>query len=169
MDGSAPPAAHSAAITAAGDSLYRRHHHWLRAVLGKRFGHDWAEEVAAETYLRAAPHEAAGEVRHPRAFLLRVARNLIIDRVRQGQVEAASEPLDDVLETLRPTPASQVEAVTFKQILLALPPELRDVFCLSHIEGQTYQEIAVTLGIPATTVHHRMRQALALTAAAMRD
>ncbi len=169
MDGSVSPAANSAAITAAGDRLYRHHHRWLRAVLSRRFGRDWAEEVAAETYLRAAPHAAAGLVLNPRAFLLRVARNLIVDRLRRDHAEAATENIGDDEAALRPTPASQEEAVTLKQILLALTPELRDVFCLSHIEGQTYQEIAVTLGIPVTTVHHRMRQALAQTAAAMRD
>ncbi len=93
----------------------------------------------------------------------------VVDRLRRDHAEAATENIGDDEAALRPTPASQEEAVTLKQILLALTPELRDVFCLSHIEGQTYQEIAVTLGIPVTTVHHRMRQALAQTAAAMRD
>ncbi len=169
MDGSASPAANSAAISAAGDSLYRRHHRWLRAALSKRFGRDWADEVTADTCLRAAPHAAAGKIANPRPFLLGVARNLIIDRLRRDHAETASQHCGDDVAALRPTPASQDEAVTFKQILLALTPELRDVFCLNHIEGQTYQEIAVTLGIPVTTVHHRMRQALAQTAAAMRD
>lgn len=169
MDGSAPSPANAAAITACGESLFRRYDRWLRAALRRRYGHELADDVTAETYLRAAPLAAAGEVRNPKAFLLKVARNLVYDRLRRDRISAASVPLDDAASALPQSPAAQDDALTLMQILLALPPELRDVFFLNHIEGQTYQEIAATLGIPITTVHHRMRQALARTAAAMRD
>jgi RNA polymerase sigma factor (sigma-70 family) len=169
VDGSAPPAVSSAAISASGESLFRRYDHWLRTVLSKRYGRELADDVAAETYLRAAPEAAAGRVRNPKAFLLQIAHNLIVDRLRKDRVGSLSEPFDDDAFAPRSNQASQDEALTLKQILLALPPELRDVFFLNHIEGQTYQEIAVILAIPVTTVHHRMRKALERVAAAMRD
>lgn len=169
MDGSAPPAANAADMTASLDSLYRRYDRWLRSALRKRHGREVADDVATETFIRLAPHAAAGVIRDPKAFLLRIAHNLVIDRQRRDRVQAASEPFDETSPALRATPAAQDAALTLKQILMDLPPELRDVFVLNHIEGLTYREIAVTLGLPLTTVHHRMRQALARTAAAMRD
>lgn len=167
MDGSAPPAANAAAISSAGDSLYRRYDRWLRAVLRKRHGVELGDDVATETFMRVAPFAAAEHIRNPKAFLLRVAQNLVVDRRRRGQI--AVTPDSDLEFERASAPPSQEEALTLKQIVLALPPELRDVFILNHIEGRTYQEIAETLGIPFTTVHHRMRLALARTAAAMRD
>lgn len=167
MDGSAPPAASSADITASLDSLFRRYDRWLRGALRRRYGHELADEVAQETYLRAAPYDVAGAVRHHKAFLMRIADNLARDRLRRLRLETEvnSDPAAVPSEPLAP---SQDQMVTLKQIVLALPPELRDVFLLNHIQGLTYQEIATLRNIPVTTVHHRMRQALALTASAMR-
>ncbi|WP_168075233.1 RNA polymerase sigma factor [Caulobacter sp. SSI4214] len=168
MDGSAPPAASSAALIASLDTLFRRYDRWLRGALRRRYGRELADEVAQETYLRAAPYDVAGEVRHPKAFLMRIADNLARDRLRRQRLETEvnGDPAAVPSEPLSP---SQDQMLTLKQIVLALPPELRDVFLLNHIQGLTYQEIATLRNIPVTTVHHRMRQALARTAAAMRD
>lgn len=168
MDGSAPPAAPSAEITASLDSLFRRYDRWLRGALRRRYGRDLADEVAQETYLRAAPYDVAGQVRHPKAFLMRIADNLARDRLRRQQLEA-QVTVDPAAMPSAPLASSQDQALTLKQIVLALPPELRDVFLLNHIQGLTYQEIATLRNIPLTTVHHRMRQALAKTSSAMRD
>lgn len=168
MDGSAPPAASAAQTTASLDSLFRRYDRWLRATLRRRYGHDLAEDIAQETYLRAAPYAAAGTMRHPRAFLMRIANNLVCDRLRRARLENAAACDEAVVAG--PSAASiQDQALTLKQIVLALPPQLRDVFVLNHIQGLTYQEIARLRDIPMTTVHHRMRQALARTSSAMRD
>jgi RNA polymerase sigma-70 factor (ECF subfamily) len=168
VDGSAPPAANPADITASLDDLFRRYDRWLRGALRRRYGQDMAEDIAQETYLRAAPLVAAGGMRHPRALLMRIANNLAIDRLRRTRLETHVAD-DGAVVTGQPTAAIQDQAMTLKQIVLALPPELRDVFVLNHIQGLTYQEIASLRAIPVTTVHHRMRQALARTSSAMRD
>ena len=71
--------------------------------------------------------------------------------------------------TAQSTAAPQEHALTLKQIVLALPPELRDVFLLTHIQGLSYREVAVLRNIPERTVKDRMRRALERTSAAMRD
>lgn len=168
MDGSAPPAASAASIAATGENLYRRYERWLRAALRRRHGRDVADDVTSDTILRVAGHVAAGKVRNPKGLLLKVAHDLVIDRLRGDRVAALTTPVDDAILTRQSTPADQEAALTLKQIVLALPPELRDVFVLKNIEGMTYQEIADALGIPYTTVNHRLRLAFELTAAAMR-
>jgi RNA polymerase sigma factor (sigma-70 family) len=168
VDGSVPLAPTSAAIAASGDNLFRRYDRWLRAAVRKRYGSEYADDVAAETFMRVAPYAAAGQVRNVKALLLQVARNLILDRKKHDRVADLSQPVDDGFFARMAAPATQDEALTLKQIVLALPPELRDVFVLKNIERMTYQEISDTLGIPYTTVNHRLRLAFELTAVAMR-
>ena len=168
MDGSAPPAASAASIAATGDNLFRRYERWLRAALRRRHGRDLADDVTSETIMRVASQVAAGKVHNPKGLLLKVARDLIIDRIRGDRVGALTTPTDDTVLARHSTPATQEATLTLKQIVLALPPELRDVFVLKNIEGLSYQEIADVLGIPYTTVNHRLRLAFELTAAAMR-
>ena len=102
------------------------------------------------------------------ALLAQIADNLARDQLRRAKRDLGEETGEAALGqvSLEPT---QEYAITLKEIVLSLPPKLRDVFVLSHIEGLTYQEISRLLGIPVTTVHHRMRKALEHTSSAMRD
>jgi RNA polymerase sigma factor (sigma-70 family) len=168
VDGSLPPAASSAAIAESIDMLFRRHDRWLRPLLRLRHGEAVAEDLVHETYLRAAPYAAAGSIKHPKAFLLRIAENLASNERRARRREVVRDSSEPALAAQAIAPC-QEQALTLKEIVLALPPELRDVFVLNHVQGLTYQEIAVRLSIPRTTVHHRMRKALERTSRAMRD
>jgi RNA polymerase sigma-70 factor (ECF subfamily) len=167
MDGFSSPAPTRSALAGAVEALYRQYDSWFRGVLRKRYG-DQADDLAHETYLRAAAQAASGEVRHHRAFLLSIAENLARDRART-LVREERRQTDTEAFTSQSTAAPQEHAVTLKQIVLALPPELRDVFLLTHIQGLSYREVAVLRNIPERTVKDRMRRALAKTSAAMRD
>lgn len=167
MDATSPPAPPRQTLADSLDQLFQRHDRWFRPLMRRRHG-DAAEDLVHESYLRAAPYAAAGAVRHPEALLIRIAENLASNMRRDRHREIAQDPETAPAEA-RSLIATQEHAVTFKQIVLALPPELRDVFVLNHVEGMTYEEIAVHLGIPRTTVHHRMRKALEKTSKAMRD
>ena len=168
MDATSPPASPQLSLTDSLDLLFRRHDRWFRPLVRRRHGDDGAEDLVHESYLRAAPYAAAGVLRHPEALLVRIADNLASNRRRDRYYEVAQDIGELTLEKQSIGP-SQEQAVTFKQIVLALPGELRDVFVLNHVEGMTYEEIAAHLGIPRTTVHHRMRMALKRTSKALRD
>ena len=99
---------------------------------------------------------------------MQVARNLVLDRKRHDRVAELVQPVDDGFFARLASPATQEEALAVKQIVLALPPELRDVLVLKSIMGLSYQDISDRLGIPYTTVNHRLRQAYGLVLAAMR-
>jgi len=168
VDGSSPITAGSPELTAALDTLFRRYDAWLRRRLHKRYGPAVADDVAQETYLRAAPYHAEQNIRSPKALLARIADNLARDQMRRARREVNQE-IGEVAIERTVLDAPQECAVTLKEIVLSLSPQLRDVFVLNHIEGLTYQEISRLLGIPVTTVHHRMRKALEQTSSAMRD
>jgi RNA polymerase sigma factor (sigma-70 family) len=158
------PAGRSDAIS----SLYHRYSHWFRARVVKRYGIQDADDLVQETWLRMTPYQAANEVRHPKAVLLRIASNLVAERhtrrTRRGRVvEEVSHLGGWAVE--KPAQADELLA---KQIVLGLPQPLRDVFVLSRVGGLTNVQIAETLGISLKTVEKRMTKALAHCAAQLR-
>lgn len=144
------------AITPTLEMLYRQHSSWLLRKIARQFGADRAEDLAQETYIRAAAYEGQ-TVRNPRALLMQIALRAAIDRSRREQVRPpfAGASVDGVAEQ-----ADQAEQLALKQIVLRLPPKLRDVFLLSRIAGLSYLEISQRLGISVKTVEWRMTKAL---------
>lgn len=162
MDGFSPPILPAPNRN---DSLFRRYGEWLRDKLRLRYG-DAGEDLTHEAFLRLVAK--AGEVQHHKAFLLTVADNLARDQFRKDQRQRARAH-DVEAFTSTSTAAPQEQALLIKQIVLALPQELRDVLILSLIQGLTYREIAALRGIPERTVKDRMRRAMARASAALRD
>lgn len=136
--------------------LYRRYAAWLDRRLRVHVGADTAADVVHETYIRALPY-ALSDIRHPKAFLLRIALNLVRDESRK-----ASRRKRD--QECQPPPdaqaAVQFDHVLLEQIIVAMPPLYRDVFVLNRFRGMTYPEIARTLEISVKTVEWRMSRAL---------
>ncbi|HOI51215.1 MAG TPA: sigma factor, partial [Azonexus sp.] len=66
--------------------LYRRHFDELRHFLGRRLDCPEAgRDAAQEIFLRLLINPPAVDIRNPRAFLLRSARNFLIDLGRAAQ------------------------------------------------------------------------------------
>jgi RNA polymerase sigma-70 factor (ECF subfamily) len=157
------------------EMLYRRYGAWLGAALVRRFGSvitPFAEDLVQETYVRIAPYQAAGAIRHPQALLMRIASNIARDHLRREQVSRRASPDfqgrpeqgADIHQE-----AEQVAALQLKELILSLPPKLRDVFVLSRFGGLTYEEIAHHCGVSVKTVEWRMTKALALCASRLQD
>lgn len=149
------------------DRLYRLHSPWLTARIRRRFGAD-AEDVVQEAWLRLAPFEILSDIRHPKAFLLKVASNLAINRAVQSRRRR------ELLETAVPLQppgqdAEQFDALRMQEVLMGLPQPLRDVFLLSRLGGLTNGQIAEQLGLSPKTVEWRMTRALAFCAAQLRQ
>ncbi|WP_409516136.1 RNA polymerase sigma factor [Brevundimonas sp.] len=135
--------------------LYRAHADWLSVRL-RHLGVTGVDDVVQETYLRIAPYQARGEVRHPKSLLLRIATNLVAEEGRRTQRQrrhAATAPL----WTDAP---SQTEAVLLKQLVLKLPQPERDIFMLSRFGSLTNEQIASRLEVSVKTVERRISRAL---------
>ncbi|MNL45629.1 putative RNA polymerase sigma factor FecI [compost metagenome] len=115
--------------------------------------------------MRLASYPGLAGIRHPKAFLLRVASNLALGQVRRS---AVAERFAAVTPTVSHEDADQLETVFFRQMVLDLPQPLRDVFLLSRVGGLTNSQIADQLGISPKTVEWRMTRALARCAAQVR-
>ncbi len=132
-----------------------------------------SEDVAQETFLAAYEKRQMFERGLPfRPWLYRIAVNRCLDRLRAESRrpalldwEAVPEPpqsQDDPLERLL---ASEGERL-LDAAVSALPPRLRAVFLLRHLDALSYEEIAAATGVPVSTVKtHLFRARIQLRAA----
>jgi RNA polymerase sigma factor (sigma-70 family) len=99
------------------------------------------------------------------AWLLRVARNRIIDRFRRRRPDAALEPgWEELLPALEPGPEGEyVRGLLLDELAVALdelPREQRDVFVAHELEGRSFNEMAAASGVPLSTLLARKRYAV---------
>lgn len=138
------------------NGLYRRYAVWLNRRLRARCDPDDAADLVQETYLKIAPYAERG-IRHPKAFLLQVAMNLLRDDRRRDGLKRR------LREQHSPPPseaAAQLHRIMFAEVVQSMPTLYRDVFVLNRFDGMTYAQIADTLGISVKTVEWRMARAL---------
>ncbi len=152
----------------------------IRAFVRRRIGDlaeadDLVQEVFEE--LARAAREPIDEVA---AWLMRVARNRIIDRyrarAREARVLDRSRPLEgaagedepSLLESLRAPAAEGPEAAWLRARLLEelqaaleeLPEAQRAVFVAHELEGRTFRELAAESGEPINTLLGRKHEAV---------
>jgi RNA polymerase sigma-70 factor, ECF subfamily len=124
-----------------------------------------AEDVVQETLLRAwqHPHAFDDSERSPRAWLFRVARNMIIDERRSVRFrsEVRSPDGSDEFEQGGPDEVdAALDRLLIADALTHLSPEHRAVIHRSHYLGLTIAQIADDLQIPEGTVKSRLHYAL---------
>lgn len=153
---------------AALEFLFRRYVHrvfgFAHALLRNR---EEAEEVVTDTFLRV--FRSAAELRGGGSFemwLLRIARNLCLDRMRRPRL--LTLPLDEVGDVSRLlAPADQIDRTALRalveQALDRLPEEYRVALVLRDVQGFSAREAAEITGKGETafrSLHQRARRAL---------
>lgn len=145
------------------ERLYDEHAQALFAYL-LNFTRSEAEtrDVLQEVFIRLARQpDLLDEAREPRAFLLRLAHNLAVDRIRRRDSREGREEvwvagrLQPFAATPDPDEAAFREALA--DALAELPPAQRAVVHLKLWEGLTFETIAALLGIPLNTAASRYR------------
>lgn len=147
--------------------FYERHLDAVTAYVAGRVQRPDLTFDLAETFARALRHRRRyDERRGPAiAWLLQIARNLVIDAARRRRVA------DDARVRLGMTPVSldddaleQVEErgrLDLGLALAALPPEQRDAVLLRVVADRPYPEIADQVGCSAQVVRQRVSRGLA--------
>lgn len=135
-----------------------------------------AADIVQETWARAIPSLRQGQVENPRAFLYRVARNLVTDGARdRGKWSPwmAGEDAGIAIADDTPDPERHALAQDRLRIVLGLvedlPPRCREIFVLRKLDGLDQAEIARRLGITRGAVEKQLRLALLALATRMRD
>ncbi len=124
--------------------------------------HADAEDVVQETFLRATRFTKLDSIENHRAWLVKIAWRLSLDRAKRRP----EEPLDDVITTLHASDRPLDDALSqdqrlrlMRQLIATLPPDLRDVLVLSTVDEMGSAEIAQVLGIPEGSVRRRAMRA----------
>ncbi|MFJ5221168.1 sigma-70 family RNA polymerase sigma factor [Streptomyces sp. NPDC088354] len=121
-----------------------------------------AEDIVQETLLRAWHHldRLYGNEGSIRGWLLKVARNLAIDRLRSAHSRHETVGTDEH-DVFEPDHADVVAvSVDMRALLRRLSQEHREVLLHTQLFGRTVQETANILGIPSGTVKSRRYYAL---------
>lgn len=157
--------------------LYRRHSRGLYGFLAWRSPRrEWVDEIAQDSW--ASLHHARSRYQ-PRAsfrtYLYQIARNRLIDLLRQQQELLAGdlgmdsdggssfEHLADAGQD-HVSPESMLEskqlAADLHAAIRALPADQREALILQQFNGMSLDEIAELCAVPAETVKSRLRYAM---------
>lgn len=119
-----------------------------------RVGQDSAEDVAAETFVRAASGFQNFDPSRStlRAWLFGIENNVIresLRRTRRQRLILLKMPLPDAVE-------SQHSAAELLSLFQGLSQKDSEVILMVDAFGMTYSEVAASLGIPVGTVRSRL-------------
>jgi RNA polymerase sigma-70 factor (ECF subfamily) len=125
---------------------------YLCRVVGRT---DTAQDLTQEVFLRVArtrvpDADASGH----RAWVFKIARNLVLNHLRDGLRHGESVALVDT-----PSPATQELALAIRQAVASLTEVDRDVFLLRESAGLSYGEIAEACELTVEAVRARLKRA----------
>jgi RNA polymerase sigma-70 factor (ECF subfamily) len=149
------------------ESLYERYSREVWALAYARWMNaDTAMDIAQETFLRLWKQLESGEtILNPRAWLLRVARNLAEDHAKSAFRRNGTHPPQTMngVQAHDPLPLESLEREeTFAQlrdVLEQMPKADREILTLRYALDYETGEIAELLSVNATAVHMRLSRA----------
>jgi len=149
------------------EELYQRHSREVWALAYARWMNaDTALDITQETFLRLWRQWEVGEViLNPRAWLLRVARNLAEDHAKSAFHRNGTHPPQTMNGVCShdPLPLENLEReetfACLRQVLEQLPTADREILTLRYALDYNTGEIADLLSINATAVHMRLSRA----------
>jgi len=157
---------------------FRREEARLRNFIRRRVADEAdAEDILQEVFYELIEaHRLMKPIEQVGAWLVRVARNRIIDRLRKKKPEpfsAVSHPDSDggdslSLEELLPSPDAGPEAAYARGILVEeldaaldeLTEDQREVFVAHELEGVSFRQLSAETGIAVNTLLARKHQAV---------
>lgn len=112
------------------------------------------DDVVQEVYYKILTMESLDHVREPRPFLVRMAKNVVLMRIRRDaivNIEAVANLEDLEIEDASPSPErvafARAELKWVLGLMANLPDRCKDVFRARKLEGLSQRETAQSLGI----------------------
>lgn len=155
----------------------------MRLLLARVGDQAEAADLLQELWLKVR-HNPAGPVQHGRAYLFRMAHNLIIDRLRERHrrmererrwsdeemdfPSVGSEPADR-RKTAEEAMIDREEVATLVSAIANLPEGARRAFELHKLLGMSHGDVAATLGISKSGVEKHMAVAMKYLRRALMD
>lgn len=148
--------------------LYRMHAGDLNGYLRQRVRCPaLADDLCQEAFLRLSQRPSTESLEEPRAYLFRIANNLMIDHHRRCHSRIDHQPLDDPRLCLA-CPYSCPETATesalcqrqLRRAMASLPPRLLQALTWHRLEGLTQAEIGRRFGVSERMAGRYIAQAL---------
>jgi RNA polymerase sigma-70 factor, ECF subfamily len=150
------------------EALYQRHSREVWALAYARWmDADLALDIAQEAFMRLWKHWEAGaeDIQNPRAWLLRVARNLAEDYAKSAFRRNGTHP-PQTMNGVRSSELMPLESLereeTFgqlREVLEQLAKPDREILTLRYALDYDTNQIAEVLAIHSTAVHMRLSRA----------
>ncbi|MCE4068338.1 RNA polymerase sigma factor [Pseudomonas nitroreducens] len=147
-------------------ALYRDHRDWLTAWLNRSLGcPQHAEDLSQDTFVRVLGRRELPSLREPRAFLVTVAKGLLVDHWRRVALEQAYlEELKFLPEAVQPSAEDHclilADLREIDRLLGKLSTRARSAFLLNRLDGLGHAEIAEQLGVSVPRVRQYIAQGL---------
>ncbi len=124
------------------------------------------EDVVQETYVRVCQSQNGAEIRSPRSFMFRTARNIALNYVNCAESRLVREFDDEervgdssvpgvARDTLEQV-CTDEEFVQFCDAVRRLPLQCRRAFVLKKVYGHTQREIAEIMEVSEKTVENHI-------------
>jgi len=147
------------------EATFRASSDGLHAIT-RRAGEDQAD-LAQDAYLKLVETANREPIAAPSHLLYRLARNLVIDRLRSQALRARLFRSDGVDHQL-PCPGADPERALLVserlhcalRVIDAMPSRRREAFLLHRVDGLSYVEIARVMGVSIKTVEKHISAAM---------
>ncbi|WP_158213691.1 RNA polymerase sigma factor [Sphingopyxis witflariensis] len=149
------------------EAIYSAHQPALTRYLRRRAPRqdigDLVQECFRRLFTRKGP--ASETIAEPGAYLVRIARNLLIDRARTAEArQHAAHHSFDEQDVAGPDPHAALEARDamrrIQQAIARLKPQTRGIFLMHRFDDLSYEEIAAAKGISVKGVEWHIAQAM---------
>jgi RNA polymerase sigma factor (sigma-70 family) len=130
---------------------------------------DDAHDLVQEVFTRLFVMEGWAAIANPRAYVLRMLRNLAIERMRRSQIIEFQQLADvEALNLIDEGPDPYRVACAKEQVqrlgavLESMPPEYRSVLIQRRLEDQPLSAMARRMGMSVSTLEKRLARAMYL-------
>lgn len=153
------------------ESMYLDHHVWLRQWLNQRVSHPInAADLVQDTFIKLMQNkQQLLDIKEPRAFLLHIAKHIMIDKQRRYHLEKSYlSSLEHQLEQYESQLSQQdisdaIDLLDFLSVTLAdTSIYVRQAFVMYYFEGYSQSDIALKINKSLRSVQGYLAQSLSL-------
>ena len=148
------------------NSLYQEHHEWLVRWIAKRTSNaDNAQDLAQDTFIKLLNKPMLyDDMRSPRAWLTKVAGNLMTDQLRRQVLERNYQSmLESMPESDYFSPEEQLELLNLLEqidkLLTGLKAKEKKAFLMVRLDGMSYKDVANELKVSLSSVEKYIAKA----------
>lgn len=133
---------------------YKNLLYYIQRMVGDK---EEAIDIIQEAYAKALEKARVLEIKNEKAFLYKIARNLVIDQARKNQIREIITYEEEDFSIPKNEQPDEIVLENVKEELLLealnnLPKHLKQVFILHVFEGLEKKEIAIMMNLNLNTI-----------------